>query len=81
MVVKEFYARVLKNGDIYRANYEGLYCINCEEYKVPFNFLISHLMLYKIFFSFSNYLETYACNGLTNVNNTIIVRRDECKYL
>lgn len=33
IIVKEFYARVLKNGDIYRADYEGLYCINCEEYK------------------------------------------------
>lgn len=32
-VVKEFYSRVMKNGDIYRADYEGLYCINCEEYK------------------------------------------------
>lgn len=33
-VVKEFYSRVLSNGDIYRADYEGLYCVNCEEYKV-----------------------------------------------
>lgn len=33
-IVKEFYARVLANGDIYRADYEGLYCVNCEEYKV-----------------------------------------------
>ncbi|XP_074290005.1 methionine--tRNA ligase, chloroplastic/mitochondrial-like [Silene latifolia] len=32
-VVNEFYSRVLANGDIYRADYEGLYCINCEEYK------------------------------------------------
>ncbi|XP_010260579.1 PREDICTED: methionine--tRNA ligase, chloroplastic/mitochondrial [Nelumbo nucifera] len=32
-IVKEFYSRVLGNGDIYRADYEGLYCINCEEYK------------------------------------------------
>ncbi|CAI9092443.1 OLC1v1027672C1 [Oldenlandia corymbosa var. corymbosa] len=32
-VVKEFYAKVLASGDIYRADYEGLYCINCEEYK------------------------------------------------
>ncbi|KAG5399889.1 hypothetical protein IGI04_014496 [Brassica rapa subsp. trilocularis] len=29
----KFYARVFANGDIYRADYEGLYCINCEEYK------------------------------------------------
>ncbi|KAM0936711.1 putative methionine--tRNA ligase [Dioscorea sansibarensis] len=33
VVVKEFYSRVLNNGDIYRADYEGLYCVNCEEYK------------------------------------------------
>ncbi|MCD7460324.1 Methionine--tRNA ligase, chloroplastic/mitochondrial [Datura stramonium] len=32
-VVKEFYSRVLAKGDIYRADYEGLYCVNCEEYK------------------------------------------------
>lgn len=33
-VVKEFYSKVLASGDIYRADYEGLYCVNCEEYKV-----------------------------------------------
>ena len=33
-IVKEFYAKVLASGDIYRADYEGLYCVNCEEYKV-----------------------------------------------
>ena len=33
-VVNDFYCRVLANGDIYRADYEGLYCVNCEEYKV-----------------------------------------------
>uniref|UniRef100_A0A7N0TPI9 methionine--tRNA ligase n=1 Tax=Kalanchoe fedtschenkoi TaxID=63787 RepID=A0A7N0TPI9_KALFE len=33
VIVKEFYSRVLAKGDIYRADYEGLYCINCEEYK------------------------------------------------
>lgn len=32
-VVKEFYSRVFNNGDVYRADYEGLYCVNCEEYK------------------------------------------------
>lgn len=32
-IVKEFYAKVLASGDIYRADYEGLYCVNCEEYK------------------------------------------------
>jgi len=33
-IVKEFYSRVLANGDIYRADYEGIYCVSCEEYKV-----------------------------------------------
>ncbi|CAM8886924.1 unnamed protein product [Rhodiola kirilowii] len=33
VIVKEFYSRVVAKGDIYRADYEGLYCINCEEYK------------------------------------------------
>ncbi|XP_065872179.1 methionine--tRNA ligase, chloroplastic/mitochondrial isoform X2 [Euphorbia lathyris] len=32
-IVKEFYSKVLANGDIYQADYEGLYCVNCEEYK------------------------------------------------
>eukprot|EP00252_Welwitschia_mirabilis_P000965 TRINITY_DN10950_c0_g1_i5.p1 TRINITY_DN10950_c0_g1~~TRINITY_DN10950_c0_g1_i5.p1 ORF type:complete len:564 (+),score=91.13 TRINITY_DN10950_c0_g1_i5:9-1700(+) len=32
-IVKEFYRRVFDKGDIYHANYEGLYCVNCEEYK------------------------------------------------
>ncbi|KAK6933201.1 Methionyl/Leucyl tRNA synthetase [Dillenia turbinata] len=32
-IVKEFCARVLANGDMYRADYEGFYCVNCEEYK------------------------------------------------
>ncbi|KAF5742661.1 methionine--tRNA ligase mitochondrial [Tripterygium wilfordii] len=32
-LVREFYSKVLAKGDIYHANYEGLYCINCEEYK------------------------------------------------
>lgn len=32
-VVNDFYCKVLANGDIYRADYEGLYCVNCEEYK------------------------------------------------
>lgn len=38
-IVREFYSRVLANGDIYRADYEGLYCVNCEEYKVYFIYL------------------------------------------
>ncbi|KAL1079996.1 hypothetical protein V6Z11_D10G259900 [Gossypium hirsutum] len=32
-IVEEFYFRVLAKDDIYRADYEGLYCVNCEEYK------------------------------------------------
>lgn len=40
-VVNEFYSRVLANGDIYRADYEGLYCVNCEEYKVCFYVIYS----------------------------------------
>lgn len=32
-IVKEFYSKVFASGDIYRADYEGLYCVNCEEYK------------------------------------------------
>ena len=53
-IVKEFYSRVLANGDIYRADYEGLYCVNCEEYKVMpwisiyFIVHISSLSLYLI---------------------------------
>lgn len=35
-IVKEFYSKVMANGDIYRADYEGVYCVNCEEYKVFF---------------------------------------------
>lgn len=32
-LVDEFYKRVEAKGDIYQAKYEGLYCVNCEEYK------------------------------------------------
>ncbi|CAH9076568.1 unnamed protein product [Cuscuta epithymum] len=32
-VVKEFYSKIFSKGDIYRADYEGIYCVNCEEYK------------------------------------------------
>ncbi|KAJ0046175.1 hypothetical protein Pint_06258 [Pistacia integerrima] len=41
-IVKEFYSRVLANGDIYKADYEGLYCINCEEYKDEKELLENH---------------------------------------
>ena len=33
-LVADFFQRVWDNGDIYRAVYEGLYCVACEEYKV-----------------------------------------------
>ena len=26
--------RAWDNGDIYKSNYEGYYCVDCEEYKV-----------------------------------------------
>lgn len=32
-IVQEFFNRVFKNGDIYEANYEGLYCEACEDFK------------------------------------------------
>lgn len=31
--VIDFYQRVKANGDIYRAKFEGFYCLGCEEYK------------------------------------------------
>lgn len=34
-VVKDFYLKVKKNGDIYKGEYKGLYCTGCEEYKTP----------------------------------------------
>ncbi len=32
--VAEFFAKVQANGDIYKANYEGLYCVSCEDFKL-----------------------------------------------
>ena len=32
-VVADFYKRVEKTGDIYKAEYEGFYCTGCESYK------------------------------------------------
>ena len=32
-LVKEFYLKVKKNGDIYKGVYKGLYCVGCESYK------------------------------------------------
>lgn len=48
-IVKEFYSKVLASGDIYRADYEGLYCVNCEEYKVLLD-PYSHLQFFKNWF-------------------------------
>ncbi|TXG49736.1 hypothetical protein EZV62_025611 [Acer yangbiense] len=39
-VVKEFYSRVL--ADIYKADYEVLFCVNCEEYKDEKDLLQNH---------------------------------------
>ncbi|AKM82051.1 TPA: methionine--tRNA ligase [Candidatus Berkelbacteria bacterium] len=32
--VQEFLQKLYDNGEIYQGNYEGLYCVGCEEYKV-----------------------------------------------
>jgi len=32
VVVHEILKKILGNGDIYKDNYEGLYCVGCEEY-------------------------------------------------
>lgn len=32
--VTEFFEKVRANGDIYKANYEGLYCVSCEDFKL-----------------------------------------------
>ena len=34
VIVQEFFNRVYKKGDIYEANYEGLYCEPCEDFKL-----------------------------------------------
>src|SRR5262245_28882459 len=31
--VHEMWRRMIKNGDIYAADYEGLYCVGCEDFK------------------------------------------------
>lgn len=59
-IVKEFYSRVLANGDIYRADYEGLYCVNCEEYKV--DPCISVISCYLIFYALCLYALLCICN-------------------
>lgn len=32
-IVQDFFSTVLKNGDIYEADYEGMYCEGCEDFK------------------------------------------------
>ncbi len=33
IIVKEIIKKIIDKGDIYKSNYEGLYCTGCEEYK------------------------------------------------
>ena len=33
MLVRQVLERVWEKGDIYKSNYEGYYCTDCEEYK------------------------------------------------
>lgn len=33
--VQEFVQKLYENGEIYKDKYQGLYCIGCEEYKIP----------------------------------------------
>jgi methionyl-tRNA synthetase len=33
--VEELWARCARNGDIYERNYEGLYCVGCEQFYAP----------------------------------------------
>lgn len=42
--VKDFYLRVKKNGDIYRAKFSGFYCSGCEEYKTASDLIDGHCL-------------------------------------
>ena len=33
-LVRTVLEQVWENGDIYKSDYEGYYCVDCEEYKV-----------------------------------------------
>jgi methionyl-tRNA synthetase len=33
--VQEFWQRLYDAGEVYKGSYEGLYCVHCEEYKLP----------------------------------------------
>jgi len=65
-IVAEFYKRVEAKGDIYQAKYEGLYCVNCEEYKVlainqsHLLFIVVLYFLMSLFFSL-NFDVLYIC--------------------
>ncbi len=41
-IVQEFFKRVEKNGDIYLADFEGVYCSGCEEYKTQSDLIDGH---------------------------------------
>ena len=44
--VQEFFKRVEKNGDIYLADFEGIYCSGCEEYKTESDLVDGHCPLH-----------------------------------
>jgi methionyl-tRNA synthetase len=33
--VREFWQKLYDKGDVYKGEYEGLYCVGCEEFKLP----------------------------------------------
>ena len=33
--VQEFWQRLYDAGEVYKGSYEGMYCVHCEEYKLP----------------------------------------------
>src|SRR5215469_4260546 len=33
--VQEFWQRLYDAGEVYKGSYDGLYCVHCEEYKLP----------------------------------------------
>ena len=41
-MVQEFFKRVEKTGDIYLADFEGIYCSGCEEYKTESDLVDGH---------------------------------------
>jgi len=65
--VKEFFMKVYKKGDIYKGNYEGLYCEGCEDFKKESDLINGKCPYHKVepkkiveenyFFRLSNYGE------------------------